>query len=89
MIKQFIRKILCYIDFWFYERKGKPLTKIKYFKRDVPNKYWGKCLLDGTEVCPYFLVYIMDPKKIKITERTREWIKKCIEENNLFEERRN
>ncbi|MCK4359137.1 MAG: hypothetical protein KAW92_10440 [Candidatus Cloacimonetes bacterium] len=81
MIKQFIRKILCRIDFWFYIHKGKPLTKIKYFKKDVPNKYWGKCLLKDTEVAPYYLVFCKDPKTIKVTEKDREWARNAYQEH--------
>lgn len=79
-MKQFIRKILCRIDFWFYIHKGKPLTKMKWFKMDIPDKYWGKKLLKGKEVSPYFIVYCQDPEKIKVTEEDKKWVKKMWEE---------
>ena len=78
--------ILCLIDFWFYIHKVKPLTKIKYYKRDVPNKYWGRCLLDDMEVAPYYLIYCGDPAKIKITEEDKKWAKKMFQESNFFKE---
>lgn len=80
MIKQFVRRILCRIDFWFYIHKGNPLTNIKYYKPDVPKKYWGRNLLKPGEVAPYPLVFCRDPKTIKITEEDKKWAKKVWEE---------
>jgi len=88
MIKQFVRKILCQIDFWFYIHEGQPLTKIKYYKKDVPDKYWGKCLLKDEEVVPYHIVFLMDPKKIKMTEKDRKLAEKLFWESNFLKEKK-
>jgi len=80
MMKQFIRRILCQIDFWYYVRDGKPLTGIKYYKEDVPKKYWGRNLLRATEFAPYFIIHCQDPRTIKLTEEDKKWAKKMWEE---------
>lgn len=82
-MKQFIRCLLCRIDFWFYIHKDKPLTKIKYFKRDVPKKYWGRNLLKSDEVAPYPIVFCRDPKTIKITEEDRQRAEELIKKYKL------
>ena len=80
MIKQSIRKILCRIDFWFYIHKGSPLTKMKWYREDVPDRYWGKKLVKDAEVAPYYLVFCKDPQEIKITDQDKRWAKKMWEE---------
>jgi len=86
MIKKFVRKILCWIDFWFYAHYGKSLTKIKYFKEDVPNKYWGKCLLNNIEIVPYPLIFVRDPKTIEVTEQDIKWAEELLQKNDFFKE---
>lgn len=86
MIRQFIRRILCRTDFWYYIRTGRPLTKIKYYKKDVPNKYWGRCLIKDGEVVPHHIVYLMNPEKIEVTEKDRRMAEKIIRENDLLRE---
>ncbi len=78
MIRQFVRKALCQIDFWFYIFRGRPLTGTEYYKRDVPHKYWGRRLLNDTEIAPYFLVFYGDPDKIVLTEKDKEWAEKAL-----------